>query len=112
MRANVLPTGRAFRTGFIPTPCATVLLLTYWKTALTYRTIQLLLGHRDLKETTIYLHLSRRHLNATASPLDALKLKENVPQSKQKWTGRHSRWRIKPWRESVLERRFAKNQIE
>jgi site-specific recombinase XerD len=45
------------------------------------RTIQLLLGHHDLKETAIYLHLSRRHLNATASPLDALKLKEKVPQS-------------------------------
>jgi site-specific recombinase XerD len=36
------------------------------------RTIQMLLGHRDLEETTIYLHLSRRHLNATCSPLDAL----------------------------------------
>jgi site-specific recombinase XerD len=36
------------------------------------RTIQLLLGHRDLEETTIYLHLSRRHLSATCSPLDAL----------------------------------------
>jgi len=36
------------------------------------RTIQLLLGHRDLEETTIYLHLSRRHLGATSSPLDAL----------------------------------------
>jgi integrase/recombinase XerD len=36
------------------------------------RTIQMLLGHRDLEETTIYLHLSRRHLSATASPLDAL----------------------------------------
>jgi site-specific recombinase XerD len=39
------------------------------------RTIQLLLGHRDLEKTTIYLHLSQRHLNATASPLDALQLK-------------------------------------
>ena len=39
------------------------------------RTIQLLLGHHDLKETTVYLHLSRRHLQATPSPLDSLKLK-------------------------------------
>jgi site-specific recombinase XerD len=36
------------------------------------RTIQVLLGHRDLQETTLYIHLSRRHLSATASPLDAL----------------------------------------
>jgi site-specific recombinase XerD len=36
------------------------------------RTIQMLLGHRDLEETTIYLHLSHRHLSATPSPLDAL----------------------------------------
>ncbi len=38
------------------------------------RTIQILLGHRDLEVTTIYLHLSQRHLSATASPLDALTL--------------------------------------
>jgi integrase/recombinase XerD len=44
------------------------------------RTIQMLLGHRDLEETTIYLHLSERHLNATASPLDSLKLKDGPPQ--------------------------------
>ena len=37
------------------------------------RTIQILLGHRDLEVTTIYLHLSQRHLSATASPLDALR---------------------------------------
>jgi len=38
------------------------------------RTIQILLGHRDLEETTIYLHLSQKHLSATASPLDMLSL--------------------------------------
>jgi integrase/recombinase XerD len=44
------------------------------------RTIQMLLGHRDLEETTIYLHLSERHLSATASPLDSLELKDRSPQ--------------------------------
>jgi integrase/recombinase XerD len=38
------------------------------------RTIQILLGHRDLEETTIYLHLSKKHLSATPSPLDMLQL--------------------------------------
>jgi site-specific recombinase XerD len=36
------------------------------------RTIQLLLGHSDLKQTAIYIHVSQRHVSATASPLDAL----------------------------------------
>jgi integrase/recombinase XerD len=38
------------------------------------RTIQLLLGHADLRETMLYIHLSRRHVGATASPLDSLSL--------------------------------------
>jgi len=44
------------------------------------RTIQILLGHNDLKETARYLHLSQRHLHAAASPLDSLSLKGPSPQ--------------------------------
>jgi integrase/recombinase XerD len=43
-------------------------------------TIQILLGHHDLKETTVYLHVSERHLKATASPLDSLQLKSELPR--------------------------------
>jgi integrase/recombinase XerD len=39
------------------------------------RTIQLLLGHRELKDTIIYLHLSRRHLHAATNPLDQIELR-------------------------------------
>ena len=46
------------------------------------RTIQVLLGHQDLKETLIYVHLSTRHLNATASPLDSLPLNTKPPDEK------------------------------
>ena len=49
------------------------------------RTIQLLLGHHDLNATSVYLHLSSRHLHATASPLDSLSLFDksgNGPQTK------------------------------
>jgi integrase/recombinase XerD len=34
------------------------------------RTIQMLLGHADLTHTTIYLHLSQKHLQAAPNPLD------------------------------------------
>jgi len=42
------------------------------------RTIQLLMGHAHLEHTTLYLHLSHRHLHAAINPLDQLTLK---PQS-------------------------------
>jgi len=45
------------------------------------RTIQMLLGHNDLKETTVYLHVSQQHLHAAASPLDALATFRNRSQA-------------------------------
>ena len=44
------------------------------------RNIQMLLGHNDLEQTTIYLHVSELRLNATASPLDSLSLRSESPQ--------------------------------
>ena len=44
------------------------------------RNIQMLLGHNDLEQTTIYLHVSELRLNATASPLDSLSLTNESPQ--------------------------------
>jgi site-specific recombinase XerD len=37
-------------------------------------TLQALLGHADLKPTSIYLHLSERHIKAAGTPLDKVKL--------------------------------------
>jgi integrase/recombinase XerD len=36
------------------------------------KTIQVLLGHVDLETTTLYLHLSQRHLQAVVNPVDTL----------------------------------------
>jgi site-specific recombinase XerD len=48
-------------------------------------TVQLLLGHSDLKATSIYLHLSERHLKAAGTPLDKLELSslESVKRSRK-----------------------------
>lgn len=59
-------------------------------------TVQALLGHTDLKPTSIYLHLSERHLKAAGTPLDkavlsplnnvkrSRKLHKNPPEVEQK----------------------------
>ena len=39
------------------------------------RTIQLLLGHRELKDTIVYLHLSQRHLHAALNPLEQIEIR-------------------------------------
>jgi site-specific recombinase XerD len=36
------------------------------------RTIQMLLGHADLEHTTVYLHLSQRHLQAVPNPIEGI----------------------------------------
>ena len=38
-------------------------------------TLQLLMGHQKLQDTTLYVHLSRRHLHAAANPLERI----NIP---------------------------------
>lgn len=38
------------------------------------RTIQLLMGHERLEDTTVYLQLSRRHLHAAINPLEQIAL--------------------------------------
>jgi len=50
------------------------------------RTIQVLLGHAKLAHTTIYLHLSRRHLQAIPSPLEAIEVSspDEVKRSRRK----------------------------
>jgi integrase/recombinase XerD len=45
------------------------------------RTIQLLMGHTRLEDTTLYLHLSRRHLEMTINPLDQLPVQNHTPAS-------------------------------
>jgi site-specific recombinase XerC len=48
-------------------------------------TVQLLLGHSDLKATSIYLHLSERHLKAAGTPIDKVELSrpEQVKRSRK-----------------------------
>jgi integrase/recombinase XerD len=43
------------------------------------RTIQLLLGHTNLKTTSLYMHVSQARLHATASPLDLLYAQPQPP---------------------------------
>jgi integrase/recombinase XerD len=49
------------------------------------KTLQVLLGHEDLATTSLYLHLSKKHLQAVSTPLDritTIRLR-NVPLSRR-----------------------------
>src|SRR6476620_10198697 len=50
------------------------------------RTIQLLLGHAELEATTVYLHLSRRHLQAVVNPMETMSISklDTVKRSRRK----------------------------
>ena len=43
------------------------------------RSIQMMLGHSDIEATAIYLHLSRRHLQAVANPLEKISVRRLRP---------------------------------
>ena len=47
-------------------------------------TIQRLLGHADLESTTLYLHLSDRHLQAVSDPVDQIQLPEFLPEPRRR----------------------------
>ena len=50
------------------------------------KTLQDLLGHQDLATTSLYLHLSKKHLQAVSTPLDRIDLDRPVyvPLSRRK----------------------------
>ena len=54
--------------------CGTALPRICWREAPICPPLQALLGHADLKPTSIYLHLSERHLRAAGTPLDNVEL--------------------------------------
>jgi site-specific recombinase XerD len=46
------------------------------------RSIQMLLGHADISDTALYLHLSQKHLKAVANPLDELPVSASTTVSR------------------------------
>ena len=43
-------------------------------------TLQLLMGHQKLQDTTLYVHLSRRHLHAAINPLERIHIPGSSPK--------------------------------
>ena len=48
------------------------------------RKIQMLMGHKSIQSTMIYLHVSRKHLTSVRSPLDLLGNESDASAEKEK----------------------------
>jgi site-specific recombinase XerD len=64
--------GPALRSAQALTPCAIHSLRTFLEAGYDTRTIQELLGHRDVSTTMIYTHVLNKGGRAVRSPLDEL----------------------------------------
>ena len=72
MPATAPRRGRASQKQFSPHGLRHALPLICWKPAPTCVPFSYCWGTPTLKHTTVYLHLSQRHLHAMANPLDSL----------------------------------------
>jgi hypothetical protein len=55
----------------------------------------MMVGHSDLEATTVYLHLSRRHLQATANPLAQISCLALPPLNREMRIGPNREYDVK-----------------
>ena len=99
-------TRRKSRRGSDRTRCATV-SPPLMEAGTDLRTIQLLMGHEHLEHTTVYFHLSQRHLHAAPNPLDQIDI-----DFSRKRRGEPSGVTRPPWEVADIIRRAGSRFIE